>query len=71
MMKLDTALSHMKPGAAGPDGVSPQMLKELSATGKKTLLRVLNRSLLSGQVPTAWRRANIILLRTLRCTALH
>ena len=33
MMKLDTALSHMKAGAAGPDGVSPQMLKELSATG--------------------------------------
>ena len=60
MTELEAALSNMKSGAAGPDGVTPQMLKELSETGKKTLLRVLNKSLLSGQVPTAWRRANII-----------
>ena len=36
------------------------MLKELSASGRKTLLRVLNKSLKSGQVPSSWRRANIV-----------
>ena len=36
------------------------MLKELSPAGQNTLLRVLNKSLLSGHVPTAWRRAHII-----------
>ena len=60
LTELKVALSHMKTGAPGPDGVMPQMLKELSTAGKKALLRVLNKSLASGQVPTAWRRAKII-----------
>ena len=60
MTELEVALSQMKNGAPGPDGVTPQMLKELSNKGKKILLRVLNHSLSSGQVPTAWRRANIV-----------
>ena len=58
MTELEVALSQMKNGAPGPDGVTPQMLKELSNKGKKILLRVLNHSLATGQVPTAWRRAN-------------
>ena len=58
--ELSVALANMKGKAPGPDGVSPQMLKELSPAGQNTLLRVLNKSLLSGQVPTAWRRAHII-----------
>ena len=60
MTELEAALSQMKNGAPGPDGVTPQMLKELSTKGKKILLRVLNYSLATGQVPTAWRRANIV-----------
>ena len=60
MTELEVALSQMKNGAPGPDGVTPQMLKELSNKGKKILLRVLNHSLSTGQVPTAWRRASVV-----------
>ena len=60
MAELEVALYQMKNGVQGPDGVTPQMPKELSTKGKKTLLRVLNYSLAIGQVPTAWRRANIV-----------
>ena len=60
--ELETAINKMKGKAAGPDGITPRMIKELPDSGKKALLAIINLSWVTGRVPTQWRRANIIAL---------
>ncbi|KAF0303168.1 RNA-directed DNA polymerase from mobile element jockey [Amphibalanus amphitrite] len=59
--ELDTQLRNMKCGKApGPDDICAEHLRHLGPGAKTTLLRLLNLSWSTGQVPSAWRRATII-----------
>ena len=58
--ELEMALRKGKGTSAGPDGVRPLLLRQLSRLGKDKLLQLLNRSWREGQVPTAWKRATIV-----------
>ncbi len=53
---LDTSKS------CGPDDLPPRVLKELSAEIAPVLTYIFNQSLLSGQLPSDWRMANIFAL---------
>ena len=58
--ELARALQKMKNGAAGPDGVVPQMIKHLPENCILFLLRVFNESLRLGKVLDCWKRAVIV-----------
>ena len=59
--ELDTQLRNMKCGKApGPDDICAEHLHHLGPGAKTALLRLLNLSWSTGQVPSAWRRATII-----------
>jgi hypothetical protein len=47
--------------AAGPDGIGPRILQELVGVGGLTpaLVTIYRRSMEEGQVPAAWREANV------------
>ena len=45
--------------AAGPDGIGPLILKELSYGLSPILAHVFSRSLLEGKVPQDWKEANV------------
>ena len=45
--------------AAGPDGITPHLLKNCSGTLAKPLTMIFRKSLLTGDVPMAWREANV------------
>ena len=55
VMKL---LQNLKPGkAAGPDSVSPRVLKELAVVVADPLTRIYRKSLSEGRVPSDWKHA--------------
>ena len=59
--ELETALHNLKSGKSpGPDGVPNDLLKQLSETGKRLLLKLINRSWLHNDVPATWRTAEIV-----------
>ena len=59
--ELRHALAKLKPGKSpGPDMVSNDMLRQLSVTGERELLHILNRSWAEGTVPANWRAADIV-----------
>ena len=59
--ELETALHNLKAGKSpGPDGVPNDLLKQLSETGKRLLLALINRSWLHNDVPATWRTAEIV-----------
>ena len=59
--ELDAQLLNMKCGKApGPDDICAEHLRHLGPDAKTTLLRLLNLTWSTGQVPAAWRRAVII-----------
>lgn len=53
-------LKNLKPQkAAGPDALPPTVLKELSDELAPILEHIFRRSLLTGQLPSDWKRANV------------
>jgi len=61
LKELKHAISKLKSKKApGPDGVSTDMLKHLSNTSKKVLLKIINTSWDTGIVPSIWKEAEII-----------
>ena len=53
-------LQNLKPHkAAGPDEISPRVLKELAPTIAPTLTIIFEKSLKLGEVPKDWRTANV------------
>ena len=45
--------------AAGPDGICPQLLKNLQDVLAEPLASVMNKSMISGEVPADWKKANV------------
>ena len=45
--------------AAGPDGITPRLLKNCSKSLTKPLTMIFRKSLQTGEVPMAWREANV------------
>ena len=59
--ELGTQLRNMKcEKASGPDDICAEYLRHLGPGAKTALLRLLNLSWSTGQVPSAWRRTTII-----------
>ena len=59
--ELRNALGKLKKGRSpGVDGVTNDMLHQLTTSARQELLKVLNRSWLEGEVPPSWRAAEII-----------
>ncbi|MES9903185.1 MAG: reverse transcriptase family protein [Sedimenticola sp.] len=56
--KLDNLLIT-PPEAAGPDGITNRILKELSSQLSKPLCDIFNISLYLAQVPTLWKEASV------------
>ena len=55
-------LSRLKVGkVAGPDGIVPDLLKQLSMKGSSVLLSILNSSWLSSWCTQSWRSAYVVL----------
>ena len=51
-------LNYLKPHmAAGPDGISPIVLRELSSVIAAALQKIFSKSLSSHQVPEDWKKA--------------
>jgi hypothetical protein len=48
--------------SCGPDGLHPNMLKELSATISKPITIIFNSSMCQGSVPQLWKEGNITAL---------
>ena len=46
--------------AAGPDQISPRILKELSSTITPILGTIFRKSYNTGTIPEAWRQANVV-----------
>jgi hypothetical protein len=54
-------IKDMKSGrSAGPDGIHPCVLKETSSSIAKPLKLIFEKSMLSGQLPKAWKDAIVI-----------
>ena len=61
MQELRDQLQHMKPRKApGPDQVCTEHLQHLGPIARRALLHTINRSWLTAEVPSAWKRATII-----------
>ena len=61
MSELKSAIRKMKrKGAAGPDDISPSLLKALGPKALEGLLAIFNLSLKTGMTPQVWRSAIII-----------
>lgn len=60
MCHLKTALDNTNNTAAGLDGIKFKTLIALPESGKKWLLDIFNKILISGEVPVAWCRCKII-----------
>ena len=58
--ELAQALASGNGNCPGGDGVSPEMLRQLSPAGKTALLALLNRAWLECRIPASWRRAVIV-----------
>ena len=53
-------LSNLKPHkAAGPDQISPRIMKEMAVTLAPTLTTIFQKSLQTGEVPKDWRTADV------------
>ncbi len=48
-----------KDAAAGPDGLTPRVLKEFEAQLAKPLEILFNKSIRTGEIPEDWRKANV------------
>ncbi len=48
-----------KDAAAGPDGISPRLLKDFETELSVPLEILFNKSLREGEVPSDWRKANV------------
>ena len=59
LLSLTSRKLKMKNGAAGPDGVAPEMIKHLPENSIMFLLRIFNESLRQGKVLDYWKRAVI------------
>jgi hypothetical protein len=57
---VEKILKNLNPHkAAGPDDISPHVLKELAPTIAPALTTIFTRSYDTGEVPDAWRKANV------------
>ena len=60
-LEVQKLLANLNPSkAAGPDNLSPRVLKELSDFLPDPLVRLFCKSLASGHVPMDWKHANVI-----------
>ena len=46
--------------ATGPDGISPKLLKEYAFQIVQPLCHIFNHSLMSGELPSIWLKANVV-----------
>lgn len=60
----EAALCQARGRGPGPDGITTKMLQEQRPVGKTALLRIANKSPKNRKVPTIWKRATIIVIRT-------
>jgi len=61
MMELNKALNKLKNRKSpGPDKIHNEMLLQLSPTGKRTLLHLINLSWQTGTVPRNWKNSIIV-----------
>ena len=61
MVELKTALNKMKSGkAAGFDGIYPEFLKHLGSLALNWILSFFNDILITGHIPTEFRKAKVI-----------
>jgi hypothetical protein len=58
VMKQLTTLDATK--AVGPDKVSPWILKEAAQALSVPLAMIFNESLMSGELPSCWKKANVV-----------
>ena len=59
--ELESQLRNMRNGKApGPDDICAEQLRHMGPGAKAALLRLMNLTWTSGQVPSAWRRASIV-----------
>ena len=55
------SLEHAKSNKApGPDDITADFVKKVPATGQQVILKAINRTLETGDVPESWRRGEII-----------
>ena len=65
---VNKVLSKLKVNkSAGPDGISPRLLKECRNTLTKPLTMIFRKSLQTGEVPMAWKEANVTQLYKKGC----
>ncbi|GFO25130.1 hypothetical protein PoB_005163500 [Plakobranchus ocellatus] len=63
VFELDIALRKGRLGKApGLDGVTQEMISQLSPKAKNVLLNLYNRTWKSGELPRAWRTAVLIVI---------
>jgi hypothetical protein len=57
---VETKIKNLRrDAAAGPDGIGPALLKEMSRELAPVLATIFNKSLRTGAVPADWREANV------------
>ena len=58
--QIKRKIRELKPfSAAGPDGIGPQLLKKLQDALEQPLASVMNKSMITGEVPKDWKAANV------------
>ena len=58
--QIKRKIRELKPfSAAGPDGFGPQLLKMLQDALEQPLASVMNKSMITGEVPKDWKAANV------------
>ena len=59
--KVKNKIKNLKPhSAAGPDGLSPKLLKECIDQMSPILAMIYRKSMNQGEVPEEWRQANVV-----------
>lgn len=58
--ELDAVLGALHAGAAGADGIRPEMLKKLCFDEREKLRALLNRAWRECRIPSAWRSAIVV-----------